>query len=137
MRLNSCAGQIVLRENDACGPTARTRKDLQRIVPTGGLAQIYAGEVVRRSVQVGAPRQVALDVTDQPLGMKRRAAWVIASHTFEDLQKFASVMRRAHDTLQRVATVATKQYSFLVVRARHTGEPFRIGELRCDILSGT
>jgi excinuclease ABC subunit C len=45
------------------------------------------------------------------------------------LQKFGSVIGRAHDALQRVATVATKQYPFLAVRARHAGEPFSIGEL--------
>src|SRR5215470_12587642 len=136
-RITSC-GSIMARGRSYSVKMTRVARPVGRGKNFSGYyALIDAGEVLRRCFQVGAPRQVAFDVTDQPLRMKRGAAGVIAGHALENLQKFGSIMERAHNALQAVATVAAKQYSFLPVRARQIGEPFPIGGLRCDILGGT
>src|SRR6185503_10530553 len=133
VRLDERAWQVVLGEDHAGGLALEPRLGLQGEGPGLLLAQVDAGEPFCSLPAAAAALDVARRGAGEPLRLERSAAGIVAGHALEDLHEALRVVRRLHDPLERVATIAVEQEPLLLVRARHARHPFGVGELRGQV----
>ena len=131
MRFGRRPHHVVLSDDGACVLALRARQRLQFVLPMVDRAQIDGREIVGdlavllRRARAG-PIQHGLRLD----GLAHRA---IAHHPADDPCPLVGIVRRAHDSFQRVTAGAIEQRRLLLFRAGDAHHPLGVGELAGEI----
>ncbi len=125
--------QLVLGDHHARALAGDARQRLQRVRPGAG-ALVDGGEILRVALDVRA--EVAHRVARDQAHLRTLDVAVVgvARHALHHLHEARGVVVRVGDALERVAADAAVKEFLLVAGARKALQPFRVGELRAQIL---
>ena len=117
--------RVAARPHDAAASSAN------RVRPTLCFRLIA---IVREIVGAGAEAPHQVRRGDAPLRKQRKALIRVRRHPLEHVHELLRVVLRSQRSLERVAVRAARELLLLILRARNAREPFRVGELRREVV---